>query len=136
MRQEAPPENMPHLQGSGGPFRVASFRDVRDEDKALVKEMDAIDRRCSPSSRRIFHLAERPFEAIGAKVGLTEEETRKRVVKSLKDRGYIGHRTGVDAGKQGYTSILCGVRCPFGETEDVSGAVRREAGCDPQLRTR
>ena len=96
--------------------------------KAFVKEMDAIDRRMLNILQEDFPLAERPFEAIGAKVGLTEEETRKRV-KSLKDRGYI-RRIGpvLDAGKLGYTSLLCGVAVPPERLEDISGAVNREAG--------
>lgn len=93
-----------------------------------MKEMDTIDKKILNVLQEEFPLAERPFEAIGAKVGLTEKETRERV-KNLRDRGYI-RRIGpvLDAGRLGYASLLCGVAVPPDRLEEVSGAVTVEPG--------
>lgn len=93
-----------------------------------MKEMDTIDKRILNVLQEEFPLTERPFEAIGAKVGLTEKETRERV-KNLRDRGYI-RRIGpvLDAGRLGYASLLCGVAVPPDRLEEVSGAVTEESG--------
>ncbi|OPX99715.1 MAG: hypothetical protein A4E60_02693 [Syntrophorhabdus sp. PtaB.Bin047] len=96
--------------------------------KGSAREMDVIDKRILNMLQEEFPLTERPFEAVGAKIGLTEEETRKRVM-GLKDRGYI-RRVGpvIDAGRLGYTSLLCGIAAPPDRLEEISRAVSKEPG--------
>jgi len=90
--------------------------------------MDVIDKRILNMLQEEFPLTERPFEAVGAKIGLTEEETRKRVM-GLKDRGYI-RRVGpvIDAGRLGYTRLLCGIAAPPVSLEEISRAVSKAPG--------
>ncbi len=93
-----------------------------------MKATDVIDRKILNILQEELPLTERPFEAVGTQIGLTEEETRRRVA-SLKDQGYI-RRIGpvLDAKRMGYTSLLCGVAVPPDRLEGIARVVSGEPG--------
>ena len=97
-----------------------------NEDSA--KGMDVIDKKILNMLQEEFPLTERPFDDIGIKIGLSGEETRKRVT-DLRLRGYI-RRLGpvLDPKRMGYTSLLCGVAVPHDRLEEIACAVSEEPG--------
>ncbi|MDD3845654.1 MAG: Lrp/AsnC family transcriptional regulator [Syntrophorhabdaceae bacterium] len=92
-------------------------------DKDSLNGMDVIDRRILNMLQEEFPLTEKPFDDIGAEIGLGGEEIRQRVA-SLKLRGYI-RRIGpvLDPKRMGYVSLLCGVAAPHGRLEELARAV-------------
>lgn len=90
--------------------------------------MDNIDKKILNLLQDELPLAEKPFEEIGKKVGLTGEETMKRVIR-LKQDGLI-RRIGpmLDAKKMGYSSLLCAAAVPVERIEEVAAAVSAETG--------
>ncbi len=95
-------------------------------DKDSLDTMDVMDKQILNMLQEEFPLTERPFDAIGEKIGLSGDEVRVRVMK-LKNRGYI-RRIGpvLDPKKMGYVSYLCGVAVPPERLEDVAGTVSAE----------
>lgn len=90
--------------------------------------MDDLDRRILNLIQEEFPLDPRPYEEIGKKVGLDEDETRERVVR-LKKSGYI-RRIGpvLERKKMGYVSALCGVCVPEERIELVAKEINKESG--------
>ena len=95
--------------------------------KAPPDTMDHADRQILTMLQEEFPLTERPFDDIGEKIGLSGEETRRRVTR-LKEHGYI-RRIGpvLDPKKMGYVSLLCGAGVPAGRLEEVARAVSAES---------
>jgi DNA-binding Lrp family transcriptional regulator len=102
------------------------LRDLAAMDKTPPDTMDHADRQILTMLQEEFPLTERPFDDIGEKIGLSGEETRRRVTR-LKERDYI-RRIGpvLDPKKMGYVSLLCGASIPAGRLEEVARAVSAE----------
>jgi siroheme decarboxylase len=74
--------------------------------------MEEIDRRILNIIQTGFPLTERPYEAVGRQVGLTEEDTFTRIEK-MREEGVIRRIGAVFAsGKLGFVSTLCAARVP------------------------
>jgi DNA-binding Lrp family transcriptional regulator len=74
--------------------------------------MDLVDRHIVTLIQAGFPVEERPYEAIGKKVGISEDEVIRRL-KDIKESGEI-RRMGAsfDSRKLGYSSTLCAVHVP------------------------
>jgi DNA-binding Lrp family transcriptional regulator len=74
--------------------------------------MDSVDRHIVTLIQAGFPVEERPYEAIGKKVGISEDEVIRRL-KDIKESGEI-RRMGAsfDSRKLGYSSTLCAVHVP------------------------
>jgi len=74
--------------------------------------MDNIDKKLLGIIQKDFPVCSRPFQEIGEKLGLTEDETLTRLTK-LKEKGII-RRLGaiMDSRKLGYKSTLCAMEVP------------------------
>ncbi|MFA5802597.1 MAG: AsnC family transcriptional regulator [Thermoleophilia bacterium] len=85
--------------------------------------MDATDKRLITYIQAGFPVCARPYEAIGGKLGLSEEEVIERL-KAIKDSGEI-RRMGAsfDSRKLGYSSTLCAVHVPDDRLEAAIEAV-------------
>lgn len=90
--------------------------------------MDEIDKKILNLIQEEFPLTERPFAAIGKKVGIGEREAVKRV-KTLKEKGII-RRIGpiLERKKLGYVSVLCGVHVDGNAITEVAGEINGLAG--------
>lgn len=97
---------------------------TRDPAAGRITLMDDLDRTILNLLQEEFPLVSRPYETIGKTIGLSEEETRERVLR-LKKNGYI-RRIGpvLERKKLGYASALCGL----GVSEERIEAVAREIG--------
>ncbi|MEF3696757.1 siroheme decarboxylase subunit alpha [Desulfolutivibrio sp.] len=90
--------------------------------------MDFIDRDILSEIQSGFPLCERPYAAIGEKVGLTEAETLARV-RALKQKGVI-RRIGASfqSRKLGFLSTLCAAQVPEDRIEAFVAEVNRHPG--------
>jgi len=74
--------------------------------------MDEIDKKILNIIQTDFPVEAEPFEVLGEKIGISEDEALKRVRK-LKDDGIIRRIGAVfDTGKLGFASTLCAARVP------------------------
>lgn len=79
--------------------------------------MDSLDRDIQNIIQSGFPLVERPYEAVGREIGLSEAEVIDRVA-ALKEAGVIRRIGGnVWASKVGYVSTLCGAKVPEAKLE-------------------
>jgi DNA-binding Lrp family transcriptional regulator len=90
--------------------------------------MDLLDRDILSEIQSGFPLCERPYAAIGAKVGLTEAETLARV-RALKQKGVI-RRIGASfqSRKLGFLSTLCAAQVPEDRLDAFVAEVNRHPG--------
>jgi DNA-binding Lrp family transcriptional regulator len=90
--------------------------------------MDTVDRKILNVIQEEFPLTERPFEAIGIQVGISEREALRRVGK-LKEEGYI-RRIGLilERKKLGYASLLCATHAEPDNIERVAREINKEPG--------
>jgi siroheme decarboxylase len=90
--------------------------------------LDDMDRKILNLIQEEFPLTERPYAAIGASVGIDEEEALERV-KRLKEKGYI-RRIGpiLERKKLGYVSALCGVHVDDADIPEVAREINRLTG--------
>ncbi|MBA4391668.1 MAG: Lrp/AsnC family transcriptional regulator [Syntrophus sp. (in: bacteria)] len=90
--------------------------------------MDILDRTILNIIQEEFPLTEKPFEAIGKGVGISETEALERV-KKLKEKGFI-RRIGLilERKKLGYASLLCGVHVDADKIEEVAEMISKEPG--------
>ncbi|MEN6617457.1 MAG: AsnC family transcriptional regulator [Syntrophorhabdus sp.] len=88
--------------------------------------MDAIDAHILNMIQEEFPLVEKPFAAIGERLGLSGKDVEDRV-KRLKMLGII-RRIGpvLDAKKLGYYSVLCAAAVPQDIIDDVARTVNAE----------
>ena len=79
---------------------------------AQTESMDLIDRKLLDIIQTDFPLVPRPYEELGIKLGISEEEALCRV-KSLKEKKII-RRLGANfqSAKLGFRSTLCGAHVP------------------------
>lgn len=77
-----------------------------------MKKLDQLDQQILNEIQQGFPVTARPYQEIGNKVGLTENEVFQRV-SSLRRDGFIRRLGGVfDSRKLGYVSTLCAVSVP------------------------
>lgn len=90
--------------------------------------IDSINKKLLAIIQQDFPVSPRPFQEIGAKIGITEEETISRL-KNLKEQGVI-RRLGaiMDSRKLGYKSTLCAIEVPRERVDQVSAIVNKYNG--------
>lgn len=81
--------------------------------------MDNIDKNLLSIIQKDFPVCSRPFQEIGEKLGITEDETVARL-SELKEQGII-RRLGaiMDSRKLGYKSTLCAMEVPSDNLSQV-----------------
>lgn len=90
--------------------------------------MDAIDRKILNIIQKEFPVEPEPFKALGARVGITEDEALERV-KKLKEDGIIRRIGAVfDPKKLGFASTLCAAKVPAESMKGFVDAVNAYAG--------
>lgn len=90
--------------------------------------MDNIDKKLLSIIQRDFPVSSRPFQEIGAIIGITEEETLQRL-KKLKELGIIRRLGGImDSRKLGYKSTLCAMEVPKENLAEVTDIVNGYIG--------
>lgn len=90
--------------------------------------MDALDRKLLMRLQTAFPLVPRPFAALGAVLGLTEDEVLARLAR-LKEEGVV-RRFGAffDPARLGYYSTLCALAVPPERLEDVAALINGYEG--------
>ncbi len=90
--------------------------------------MDDIDRQILNLIQEEFPLTGKPYAEVGRTVGLSGEETLRRVVR-LKEEGYI-RRIGpiLERKKLGYASTLCGVHVDRDRLIEVAQEINKQHG--------
>ncbi len=82
--------------------------------------MDNIDKKILQIIQYDFPLTKRPYQVIGEKLSLAEEEVLERI-KNLKKQKIIRRVGGVFSSKKlGYTSLLCAVKTPLEDGNRVA----------------
>lgn len=91
-------------------------------------ELDETDRAVLNRIQSEFPIASRPYQVLGAELGLEEAEVIERVAR-MRRSGII-RRIGGNfvPGKLGYVSTLCAARVPEGEVARFAQAVNRHPG--------
>jgi siroheme decarboxylase len=92
-----------------------------------LSEMDTIDKAILNIIQEEFPLTKKPFEAIGTRAGISEEEALERI-RRLSEEGYI-RRIGLvlERKKLGYASLLCGVHVDD-RIDTIAQEINREPG--------
>ena len=90
--------------------------------------MDEIDKKILNIIQTKFPVAHAPYEVIGKKLGISEDEAFERV-KALKKGGII-RRIGAsfDSRGLGWTSTLCAMNVPPEKIEDVANIISKYSG--------
>ena len=90
--------------------------------------MDSYDKDILDIIQSSFPLSSRPYEAVGAELGLTESEVLARV-RRLKAEGVI-RRMGANFGSRqlGWKSTLCGAEVPEDKLDVFVAEVNRHSG--------
>lgn len=92
------------------------------------KTMDAIDKKILNIIQKEFPVAPEPFKVLADMVGITEDESLKRV-KKLKDDGIIRRIGAVfNPKKLGFSSTLCAARVPADKLKDFVATVNAYPG--------
>ncbi|WP_011393685.1 siroheme decarboxylase subunit alpha [Neomoorella thermoacetica] len=90
--------------------------------------LDQLDRRLLNLIQEEFPLVARPYQEIGCRLGLSEDEVIRKIRK-LKTEGIIRRLGGVFELRQlGYTSTLCALKVPPGRLEEVAAVVNSFPG--------
>ncbi len=90
--------------------------------------IDAIDRDILNEIQSNFPIEERPYEVIGKRLGVSEEDVLNRV-KRLKDMGVIRRIGGnFHSYRLDFTSTLCAARVPEEKLDEFVSAVNSYAG--------
>jgi DNA-binding Lrp family transcriptional regulator len=90
--------------------------------------MDSIDKKLLSIIQKDFPISPRPFQEVGIRVGITEEETLKRL-KKLKEQGIIRRLGGImDSRKLGYKSTLCAMEVPEEKINEIAQILNRHIG--------
>ena len=90
--------------------------------------IDAIDRDILNEIQSHFPIEERPYQVIGERLGITEEEVIERV-RRLKDSGVIRRIGGnFHSHRLDFTSTLCAAKVPQEKLEDFVAVVNGYSG--------
>jgi siroheme decarboxylase len=91
-------------------------------------DMDATNRKILNLIQEEFPLTEKPFEAIGKQVGISEEEALERI-RRLTEEGYI-RRIGpvLERKRLGYAGLLCGTHIDADKIAMVAEEISKEPG--------
>ena len=82
--------------------------------------MDEIDKKLLDLMQHEIPINKRPFQLLGEKLYITEEEVLIRI-KKLKEEGLIRRVGGIfDSRKLGYTSTLCAAKVPSYKVNEVA----------------
>ena len=82
--------------------------------------MDEIDKKLLDLMQHEIPIDKRPFQLLGEKLYITEEEVLIRINK-LKEEGLIRRVGGIfDSRKLGYTSTLCAAKVPSHKVNEVA----------------
>ena len=82
--------------------------------------MDTIDKKLLNLMQNEIPIDKRPFQLLGEKLYITEEEVLIRINK-LKEEGLIRRVGGIfDSRKLGYTSTLCAAKVPSHKVNEVA----------------
>lgn len=93
-----------------------------------MAELDLIDRRLLNLLQGSFPLVERPFAALAAELGISEEETLARA-RRLRDEGVIRHLSGIfDVFRLGYRSALVACVVAPERLDEVAAIVSAHPG--------
>lgn len=90
--------------------------------------MDKIDRKILNIIQRGFPLNERPYNIIGGKLGLSEDDVIVRI-KRLYDEGIVRRIGGIfDTRKLGFESMLIAMKVPSEKIEKVANKINKLSG--------
>jgi len=93
-----------------------------------MKKLDQTDAELLNLIQEGLPLTTRPYQTLGASLGIGEEEVLSRL-NSLKSSGIIRRIGAVfDSRLMGYYSTLCACRVPEERLEEVAGVISREPG--------
>ncbi len=91
-------------------------------------KMDLVDQQILNEIQQGFPVASRPYQVIGAKLGLAESQVFQRV-SNLRKAGYIRRLGGVfDSKKLGYVSTLCAVSVPEHFVDTAAELINQHPG--------
>jgi len=89
--------------------------------------MDEIDKKLLNLLQNEIPIDKRPFQLLGEKLNITEEEVLRRINK-LKKEGLIRRVGGIfDSRKLGYTSTLCAAKVPSHKVDKVTKIINNYA---------
>ena len=89
--------------------------------------MDEIDKKLLNLLQNEIPIDKRPFQLLGDKLYITEEEVLRRINK-LKKEGLIRRVGGIfDSRKLGYTSTLCAAKVPSHKVDKVTEIINNYA---------
>jgi len=89
--------------------------------------MDEIDKKLLNLLQNEIPIDKRPFQLLGEKLNITEEEVLRRINK-LKKEGLIRRVGGIfDSRKLGYTSTLCAAKVPSHKLDKVTEIINNYA---------
>jgi DNA-binding Lrp family transcriptional regulator len=92
------------------------------------RSVDEADRKILNAIQSEFPIMARPYEELGRRLSLPEEDVLRRV-KRLKERGIIRRIGGnFHSGKLTFSSTLCAAKVPEGKLERFVGVVNRYPG--------
>ncbi|WP_022852818.1 Lrp/AsnC family transcriptional regulator [Thermodesulfatator atlanticus] len=82
--------------------------------------LDELDKKLLEIIQDDFPLVSEPFREIGARVGISQEETLARL-KKLKEQGILRHfGASIDSLRLGFVTTLCAVKAPQEEREAIA----------------
>ncbi len=98
---------------------------MNNDTEAIETNVTGVDKDILNIIQTEFPLAPRPYQEIGKRVGLTEEETLARV-RAMKETGVI-RRLGANfqSKKLGWRSTLCAAKVPEDKMEEFVAAVNK-----------
>ena len=90
--------------------------------------LDTIDRKLLDIIQTAFPLVPRPYEELGSRLGISEEEALARV-KAMKEKKII-RRLGANfqSARLGFRSTLCGAHVPEDKLDEFIAAVNALPG--------
>ena len=95
----------------------------------LVRELDGIDKKILNVMQWDFPLVVRPFEAVGGKVGISEDEAINRILDLKKDGGIVRQISAIfDTRALGYKSSLVAMRIDPNKIANVAQVLNKHPG--------
>jgi len=93
-----------------------------------MKKLDQLDQQILNEIQQVFPVVSRPYQVIGNKIGLTENEAFQRISRLRRD-GFIRRLGGIfDSKKLGYVSTLCAVSVPVEMIDRASEIINQHQG--------
>lgn len=96
--------------------------------EAIVKTFDDVDKALLTEVQKGFPVAHRPFEILGEKLGITEQECLRRVA-ALKDGQVIRQLSAIfDTRALGYQSTLIAMKAPPERVDEAAEVINQHPG--------